>query len=335
MQQDFHFYCIGVLAKSAGFSKEDALTIAHSSQYTDDSTESEPIRVGEMLFDPVRTAHKGLRAFEWSVQKRVFLPFHFLPAKPIEEPRDTFCSMSDSEFIHMILDRACHERSKQLRLYRIGIALHAFADSWSHQKFSGREHKENDVEGIYFKEGNKWKHLIWENMYLDFLPHIGHGQAGYFPDQSYLHWKYTRKITDEVVERNNPVDFLAAAKKIYDRLKQCVKENSNRPILWSEIQSDIEKLLADPEKDEEKRFDKWRSKYGNLFHPNKYNYDKNSWRNEALQPDKLKDVQWDEYKPDEFRRLEFKMMPGFYKTPWVRFHRAALKQRHYVLENLL
>ena len=139
MQQDFHFYCIGVIAKAAGFSKKEALTIAYSSQYTDDSTESEPIRVGEMLFDPVRTAHKGIKAFEWSVQKRVFLAFHFIPAKPIETPQDTFCTMSNSEFAQMILHRACKERSKRLRPYRIGIALHTFADCWAHQYFSGRE----------------------------------------------------------------------------------------------------------------------------------------------------------------------------------------------------
>jgi hypothetical protein len=335
MQQDFHFYCIGVLAKAAGFSEEDALTIAYSSQYTDDSTEGEPIRVGDMLFDPVRTAHKGLKAFEWSVQKRVFLGFHFIPAKPIETPQDTFCSAPGSPFAQMLLDRACNERSKQLRPYRIGIALHTFADTWSHQKFSGRENKENNVEAIYIKEGNKWKHLFWKNMYLDFLPHIGHGQAGYFPDQSYLQWRYKRKISDEVVERDNTVEFLTSAKEIYDRLKSCANGNNNRPIPWPQIKDDVKKLLADPEKEEKERFNKWRSEFGHLFTSNKFEYDKNTWRNEALQPEKEKDVQWDDYKPDEFRRLEFKMTRGFYETPWVRFHRAALKQRHYVLENLL
>ena len=59
MKKDFHYYCIGVLAKATGFKEDDALTIAYASQYVDDATESEPIRVGEMLFDPVRTAHFG------------------------------------------------------------------------------------------------------------------------------------------------------------------------------------------------------------------------------------------------------------------------------------
>ena len=29
------------------------------------------------------------------------------------------------------------------------------------------------------------------------------------------------------------------------------------------------------------------------------------------------------------------MIPGFYKTPWVKFHQAALRQRNFVLENLV
>jgi hypothetical protein len=40
MEKDFHYYCIGVLAKAAGFDKGDALTIAYASQYVDDATES-------------------------------------------------------------------------------------------------------------------------------------------------------------------------------------------------------------------------------------------------------------------------------------------------------
>ncbi len=53
MFRDFHYYCVGVLAKAAGFQEDDALTIAYASQYVDDSTESEPINVGDMIFDPV------------------------------------------------------------------------------------------------------------------------------------------------------------------------------------------------------------------------------------------------------------------------------------------
>jgi hypothetical protein len=71
MREDLHYHCIDILAKAAGFKEHDALTIAYASQYVDDSTESEPIQVGDMIFGPVRTAHSGLESFEWSVQERV------------------------------------------------------------------------------------------------------------------------------------------------------------------------------------------------------------------------------------------------------------------------
>ena len=45
MQKDFHFYCIGVLARAAGFSIDDALIIAYASQYVDNSTEGKLIQL--------------------------------------------------------------------------------------------------------------------------------------------------------------------------------------------------------------------------------------------------------------------------------------------------
>ena len=36
MQRDLHYYGIGALARAAGFNRDDALTIAYASQYTDD-----------------------------------------------------------------------------------------------------------------------------------------------------------------------------------------------------------------------------------------------------------------------------------------------------------
>ena len=46
MQTDFHFYCVAVLARAAGFSPDDALVLAYASQYVDDATEGEGQRLG-------------------------------------------------------------------------------------------------------------------------------------------------------------------------------------------------------------------------------------------------------------------------------------------------
>ena len=40
------------------------------------------------------------------------------------------------------------------------------------------------------------------------------------------------------------------------------------------------------------------------------------------------------FSPSDFNKLKFKMNDDFYKSSWVMFHRAALRQRHLVLENL-
>ena len=337
MQKDFHYYCIGVLAKAAGFKKADALTIAYASQYVDDSTESEPIKVGDLIFDPVRSAHIGLKATDWSIQKRVYIPFHFIPPKPIESSKDTFVTAPNSPFALQILKGACEEKDHLRRLCGIGIALHTLADTWSHQGFSGREHKENDVESIHHWDGKKWKYLLTENFLLDFLPQIGHAEAGHFPDQTFLTWKYKRKLTNKEVKRDNTKEFLTAAKTIYQHLCECrvEKSKSNKPIPWEEIETPIHDLLADREEDLGKRCGKWERRFQHLFDPLKLRYDNRAWRNEALEPENEKDTDWQDFKPSDFGRLQFRMTRGFHKSHWVQFHRSALRQRHRVLENLL
>ena len=336
MLKDFHYYCVGVLAKAAGFPEDDAVTIAYASQYVDDATESEPIKVGDMIFDPVRTAQYGLDSYEWSTQKRIFIPFHFLPPRPLKTAQDPFITEPNSVFAHMIWNEAQNEDDGLYRLCRMGVALHTFADTWSHQGFSGRHHKENDVENIQIFDGNKWKRLRLENIYLDFLPQIGHAEAGYFPDQSYRVWKYRKhKPRKMIPPRYNMKEFLDAAETIYTILYDADKSVSDHPIPWDEIKDKIGDLFVDPEEELDDRCDMWREAFSDLIDTHKFKYHRREWREDALEPRKKKDVDWDDFEPSDFKRLRFPMKPGFYDTRWVQFHRAALKQRHFILENLL
>lgn len=335
MQKDFHFYCIGVLSKAAGFKSEDALTIAYASQYVDNSTESEPIQFDSHIFDPVRTAHYGLRAYDWSVQKRIFIPFHFLPSNPIISTTNTYITEPNSNFARSIINEAINENNGTMRLYRIGIALHTFADTWAHQGFSGREHEENNVEKIQLFKGNSWKRLLWENFYLDLLPQIGHAEAGYHPDQPFQIWKYKRIVTKKTVKRNNLNEFFNAAETIYTILHDIEKPASDEIIPWDVIKRDIYNLLKSKESDVNKRCDKWRKKFQYLFKSHDFNYNKLTWRNKAVKPKGKATTDWDDYEPSYFKNIQFTIKPGFYESSWVYFHRAAMRQRHFVLENLL
>jgi hypothetical protein len=338
MDKDFHYYGIGFIARAAGFNKQDALTIAYASQYVDNSTESEPIRVGDRFFDPVRTAHNGLKAFNWGVQKRVYIPFHFIPPNPfMASPESfTFITTPDSPFAGMIFENACREPDELSRLISIGIALHTLADTWAHRGFSGREEPANDVEAIFQYKNGSWKRLILPNIYLDILPKAGHAQAGHFPDLPYLRWKYTRSATKERIELDNLTDFLHAAQKIHQLLLTVNKTDPASVIPWEEIKAPIREIFIYPEPDADKRCRKWQDYFRKVFGENSgYKYDAKQWRKEALIPQNEKDVAWDQYEPSDFKKLTFSMTSGFYNTPWVKFHRAALRQRNFVLEHII
>ncbi len=364
MLRDFHYYCIGVLCRAAGFGVEESLAIAHASQYVDDATESSPIPVrfesNRLGFDPVRTAYRGLgtlSAGTWSAQKRVWVPFHFLPPQPFQSDLDSgfdFVVRPDEAFVRKLLERAAGEPDPKRRLCRIGIALHTYADTWAHQDFSGREcTEENDVEDIRVFDGSKaaWIDLLLENVTLDQRPEIGHAEAGGFPDIAFLQWRYQRgKNPDDVRVRNNLREFLAAARAIYAWIRSL--EIAPAVLTWEELEPELEDLLGREPEDSpsllgpldptvpqkftaaylDERCEEWRQRFGNLFpEPDRFHYDRQEWRREALEGD----ADWEAYSESDWQREPPRnTRSGFWDSFWVHFHRAALRQRHRVLENL-
>lgn len=339
MQKDFHYYCIAVLAKAAGFSPEDALTIAYASQYVDDATESEPMNVGGTLFEPARTAHYGIECFDWSVQKRIYIPFHFVPPQRITSSGHSFITEPDSSFAREILNTAClNDDGEYTRtLCALGIALHTYADTWAHKGFSGRNDQENDVEGIEYKKSNAWHRPLWDNIRLDMLPKIGHAQAGNYPDMPYEVWRYTN-TKRVVVTRNNALEFLKATERIYFFLRKAMRRISHSSqtdvIAWHAISDDIRKLLTFHSDDLETRCSKWRERFRAWYESRKFHYDHLTWRREALKPSNRQMIMWDKNPRRALRSSSFQMTKGFYDSRWVHFHRAALRQRHFVLENI-
>ncbi|MBD3182053.1 hypothetical protein GF312_07165 [Candidatus Poribacteria bacterium] len=342
MQRDFHFYCIAVLANAAGFSSRDALTIAYASQYVDDSTESELMELntehGDMKFDPVRSAHIGLQSLDWSVQKRIYMPFHFLPSKPFRPPEQfSYMTEEGSEFALNLLDEAIKEPmdNYKRRLCRIGIAIHTYADSWSHQHFSGRRNPENNVENIeiFDEKEKKYKKLLWGNFYLDFAPQIGHAEAGLLVDQGFqkLKWKFSsREENNQYIKRDNIIEFMQASESIYNWFRKVDKINFNVPLPFSAVSSKIQNLLSIKSANLEKKCDKWRQNFGFMFNGEFY-YNREKWRTEAI----ANNTNWDNFSPREWNQVQpFQAKNNFWDSLWVHFHRAALLQRHFVLENL-
>ncbi|MCJ7622414.1 MAG: hypothetical protein MUO76_02845 [Anaerolineaceae bacterium] len=340
MQIDFHYYCIGILARAAGFSDKDAMTIAYASQYVDDATENKHISFTDqqgnfiLKIDPVRTAYFGLKANDWSIHKRVFIPFHFIPPEPFDyiHPRsyldpDDFVTMPGSPFGTILLRKAAQDDNPKRRLCRIGIALHTYADTWSHQGFSGREsEKENALGDIDIWEDG-WIPDRFTDQTIEFFTTLiaeetGHGEAGLLPDISFLKWRFRKVLSSDSSERDNVEVFYKAAKSIYnelgaivDQLKETDPSSFKDPIPWHEISHNLYQCFQDrgeigdkfsfwdkldmyTKKDGlEMRCQKWMDTFSKHFcTPTIYSaYDRTSWRNLALNPN-LRDP---DYNPAE------------------------------------
>ncbi len=324
MQIDFHYYCIFVLANLAGYEKKEAKIIAYSSQYVDDATESKPIHVGNYIFDTVRTAHTGLRAKRWSVCKKVTIPFHFLPAEPFEQQTDvSYITQKDSLFARTLLEQAQQDKS-DLKLYRLGIALHTFADTWTHQEFSGRSHKENNLSVLKRRKNNKdpkcplWWHV--SNIASDVLyGRVGHLQALRYPDHSHCEWLYKKDRKAEPIPVQNVNRCMEASEKIFFFLAASTN-NLDAKSIWESNKDKIRDLFLHHSFSGKKKLidkcAKWQESFPEFFSQKEFEYKEDEWKNKAMKERDKKDI------------------VTFRQTDWVKFHRAALLQRFFVLQRI-
>jgi len=329
MQVDFHYYCISVLAFHAGFEKEEARIVAYCSQYVDDATESKPVNLEQFLFHPIRTAYYSLKAINWDMQKKIYIPFHFLPPKPLRsQEKFSYITQPNSYFAKILLKEAIKKKMENW-LHKIGTALHTYADTWAHQGFSGRQNIENNVEDINIHEREKWKQLTWENIVLDAFPMIGHCEANRYPDYPFLTWKY-KNYKNQWIERNNTKIFLLAAETIFRHLCNIT---GKRKSSWQQLAETVKELfLCDVNVN--KRCKAWIEQFPKIFQTQEDIYDRVAWRKEALGTESERNYQWDDMSPEKFETLKFSIKKDFFKSNWVNFQRAAFLQRNFVLYNL-
>jgi hypothetical protein len=133
----------------------------------------------------------------------VYLPFHFFPgdsASPSSVRKDgktnIFNTTPDSGRVKKLLVDAFRTRN----LYRVGIAIHTYSDTWAHQNFSGKDEDWNTID-----QGSV-------------IPHIGHAQALGKPDGLTEMWKDERLVRENELISNKD-RFIEAARKIYKYLR--------------------------------------------------------------------------------------------------------------------
>jgi len=192
MNLDFHYYTTCFLALQAGFTREEALILAHSCQLVDDNILLYQVKTpsGSVLTQP--TQNYGF----WNEANNLrSLVFHFFPGGSQENSRrdektHPWATSPHCPGVKNLVVKAFQSKN----LYRMGISLHTLGDTWAHQGFSGLQEEENALTAD------------------SLLPPIGHAQALQNPDIYTKEWVDPRLKLSVI---DNKTRFYQGAKKIY------------------------------------------------------------------------------------------------------------------------
>jgi len=344
MQIDFHHAVTYVTARLAGFRKKEADIIAHAAQYVDDATSHGPVRFkNRFLYDRISSAHKmiDLRNGRDLKNHQVWIPFHFLPGngglprgeKPGGKVVHQLVCTPDSPVARDMVRQAIIDRGKPYGLYRLGITMHVYADTWAHQGFAGLVDPVNEVEDadevgdttVFSGRLNEWLRDILD----DAIPALGHGRANIFPDMPFLRWQYEDYAKNTVI-RDNTRDFLQAADEMCRAMQRYIAGDPNAPApgINDGDRARLEELFSTiQDKKGEARHEMWLRHIADgafSFGAEEVVYITDrpgSWKDQAL---------------GTYGELEvYSFKKSFLKSHWKLFHDAVLAHRFFVVNELL
>ena len=355
MQKDMHFWGTYVIARAAGVPSNDAHTIAYAAQYVDDSTkqDSKEHEDGGLLYG-IATAHHNAQVVKNSIadreeQRRVWVPFHFIPGGKGETLEEKLLCVKDSIIAQEMIDyHIAAAQEKNFGLELVGIAAHVYMDTFSHYGFSGISSEYNevdgdsfeflnirkgsDIEGYLFEKRDIFKKFwipIASSLVEEISGAIGHGGVFTYPDRPFLHWKVdfekTRHDGTKMSNRNNPETYVEGCEKLHSRLSAFAKTRYERPAVQSfedikEIVREIIKFQGKKEERIEQR--KQAIERGTIYTPDESESEQAAYSEQD----------WADQK-EEFH--EFDSSDKGIDTHAYRFHQAAAFHRYYVLKDLL
>jgi len=207
MQIDNHFYGAYHLCRLADISPEDAYLIAYCNQFVDDCTPENvpPFEVGGQTVHPIYT-----QDYLWwgcsTAQRYIYVPYHFVPGDgcTIKGKKNPMAATPANEIVTSLfkkgLARCKKKEDTRLSLFRLAIAMHAFFDSFSHERFSGFREDWNGVPQPFYK--------FW----MDIVPNIGHAEVVNAPDETSTTFEDPR----DGYKRRNYLHFAECYKRLLD-----------------------------------------------------------------------------------------------------------------------
>jgi len=346
MNINFHYAAIKVLAHQVGFSLPDSQLIAYASQYVDDAVahkkmalDKDPgvtdIRYKNGEFDPICTAHKDLDYAKAVLDRRgrvhVYVCFHFIPSRKGTTNLTRRRVEKDGKIAREMVTVALNswnegesKENKQRALIKLGVALHSYADTWSHQGFSGYwDSGNNNISKLETGPIGQGTHELVSKFLSYAAPDIGHAEVGTLPDRSEAVWRCKPKKRSTEGE-NNCTEFIEASHTIMDLLAKTKKKA--KP--WNDIKAKLKKCFMNPwDGDGFKSSDK--SEWSTQFPGLNFNYDAGNWFAGALKKkggllDLLGSISG--LDPEDYN-----VCGG---REYFYFHAAAWKQRQIILEKV-
>lgn len=277
MEIEFHYYMMYLVATKAKMSPSDALVLAYASQYTDDNDMSLEIDKDKSTY------YKSYISQTVDILKprtslfRIYSIFHFVPGQP-DAPsafrKDGLLYWLNTTPASANAGAMLDEAFKTGDLHRIGIACHAYADTFAHQNFAGYFSMFNGMAGPLEKV----------------LPDIGHADAKHAPDWPALVWTDERLIQGTV---DNKSRFLDAAEALLRRLALYVAPglaDAGLDTMAADLRNDLGWAIGD--RDDANRLRKTRiARYKELALRPAYggtalpDYDEDQWFDEAVNED--------------------------------------------------
>lgn len=231
MQKDVHFYLTYAIGLRIGLPEPLSRKIAWANQYTDDNVKAE--------LHGMRTQCAIYK--DWAdrtVQQDIIVPFHFIPGN------GDWLVAPGSDRARGLVEKALDDP------FRLGIALHALQDTYSHQSFTGWEEKVNAV--------------YWFDRIDSPIPNVGHAEVRKNPDIANLQWKDHR--SGEWIDNRQRV--IAAAWATHTTLKKlCNRPKMTWPAMTIILKSILEiegRTAYDKRKTELQKFAGSDVRYGKL-----------------------------------------------------------------------
>lgn len=263
MQTDMHFYGTHALALAAGLNSTTARKIATAAQYVDDSNTVDISFTDGSLFHGDATGHHPINSenFQKYDQRKVWIPFHFLPGNQGQTLHERLLCQPDSAVAQEMVAWALKEAAGEYGPMMLGIAAHVYADTFAHYGFSGIAAEINRVnfDTIKYEVANPIIHSYVTDKAARFIGNLlsrsqataeaaaanllglGHGGVTTFPDRPFLKWSFEYADGRESGIRDNTQTFLLASEKLHQLF---VEYGKDHPELTSSPALSFEKIKA-------------------------------------------------------------------------------------------